>query len=141
MTKKTDIFHHPTVLRGLDILVVNDIISHYYTLTHNMLHFNGIKESLYDFQNISLLYWKLLTLPSQISLDGTDAAVVNSILRQNRVSQGCMVIQHIFNLYADSVIREPYIEELGINTVGQLVYNLRNADDIALYSHKIVPND
>ena len=54
-----------------------------------MLHFTGIKKSLYDFQNIPSLYWKRLRskLRSQLSLDG-----------------------------------------------GELVYNVRNADDIALYA-------
>ena len=45
-----------------------------------------------------------------------------------------MLIQHLFNLYTDSVIREAYIGELGIKTGEKLVYNIRNADDIALYT-------
>ena len=103
-----------------------------------MLHLTGIKNSLYDFQNISSLYWKRLTLPNQLTLGETDATVVNVILRQDRVTQCCILIQHIFNIYTES-----YIEELGIRTGGKLVYNLRN-DDIAnyrAYSHKIVLND
>ena len=46
--------------------------------------------------------------------------------------QGCILIQHSFNVYTDSVIRQAYIEELGIMTGGKAVYTLRNADDIAL---------
>ena len=45
-------------------------------------------------------------------------------------------IQHIFNVYTDSVIREAYNDELGIKTSGKLAYNLRNADDIAIYSRQ-----
>ena len=54
------------------------------------------------------------------------------------MGQGCILIQHISN-----VIREAYIEELGFKTGENLVYNLRNADDIALYTaaRKIVLND
>ena len=59
-----------------------------------MLHFTGIHKALYDFQNISSLYWKRLTLPSQLSLGGTDATGVNVILRQDLASQGCILIQH-----------------------------------------------
>ena len=57
--------------------------------------------------------------------------------------QGCILIQHLSNVYTDSVIREAYIEELGFKTGENLVYNLRNADDIALYTsaHKLVLKD
>ena len=48
------------------------------------------------------------------------------------MGQGCILIQHIFDVYTDSVMREAYIGELGIKTGGNLVYNLRKADDIAL---------
>ena len=40
----------------------------------------------------------------------------------------------MLNVYTDSVIREAYIDELGINTDEKLVYKLRNADDIAVYA-------
>ena len=98
-------FITPTVPRGIDVLVVHHIIPYYNTLTHNMLHFNGIKKSLYDFQNISSFYWKRRTLPCQLSLDGTDATEVNSILRQDQVRQGCILIPNLFNLYTDPLSR------------------------------------
>ena len=49
--------------------------------------------------------------------------------------QGCILIQHLLNLYTDSVgdTRDiGYFEELGIKTGGTLVYNLRNQDDITI---------
>ena len=42
-------FHHSHGPAGLDILVINHIISYENTLTHNMLRFTGIKKSLNDF--------------------------------------------------------------------------------------------
>ena len=48
------------------------------------------------------------------------------------VRQGCIISQHLFNLYTESVIREAEIEEMGIKIGGKLVSNLRYADDTAL---------
>ena len=72
-----------------------------------MFHFTGIKKSLYDYQNISSLYWKGFTLTSQLSLDGTDVTVEPTALNTERgIRQGCILSQHLFNLYTDSVIRD-----------------------------------
>ena len=50
MTKTTDTFRvrfviTPNIPRGFDNLMVTRIISYYNILTHNMLHFPGIKKS------------------------------------------------------------------------------------------------
>ena len=109
--KKTEIFglicfitpHGPAGSRHLSGKQHNPILER--LDSQHASFFAGIKKSLYDFQNISSLYWKRLTLASQLSLEGTGATVVNSILRQHQVRQGCILI-HIFNLSTHSVIRE-----------------------------------
>ena len=40
----TEMCHHPAVPHGVDYLVGTHIISHYDTLTHDMLHLIGIKK-------------------------------------------------------------------------------------------------
>ena len=107
---------------------------------HNIIveHFDSQHVSFYWNKEVTLRFSKylfalgLLEAPS----DGMDATVINSILRQDWMRQGCILRQHIFDvgIYTDSVIREAYIEVFGIKTGGMLVYNLRNADDIALYT-------
>ena len=48
------------------------------------------------------------------------------------VRQGCILSQHLSNLYTESVIREAEIEEMRIKIGGKLVSKLRYADDTAL---------
>ena len=50
------------------------------------------------------------------------------------VHQGCIMSPCLFNLYAEYIIRNAWLEEAqaGIKTVGRNISNLRYADDITL---------
>ena len=50
------------------------------------------------------------------------------------VHQGCILSSYLFNLYADSIMRNPGLEETqaGINIAGRNLNNLRYADDTSL---------
>ena len=68
----------------------------------------------------------------QLSLDGTDATVVQDRLTEERAK--VVLFHHISSIYTltESVIREADIYALGIKTSGRLVYKLRHTDDITL---------
>ena len=50
------------------------------------------------------------------------------------VCQGCILSPCLFNLYAESIMRNPGLEEkqAGIKIAGRTINNLRYADDITL---------
>ena len=95
-----------------------------------MLNSTGIKESFYDFQSISSLYCMEAPYIGQSVLIRWKGRHSNYLNIERGVRQGCILIQHLFNVYTDSVVREAHVDELRIKTGGKLVYTLRNAFQI-----------
>ena len=101
-TKTTEIFGlicfiTPTVPRCLGILVVNHVnFSYENTLTHNILRFTGIKKSLNDFPKhlVALFEAPCIAQSDIVKWDRRHSR----ILRQDRVMEGYILIQHNFNV-------------------------------------------
>ena len=85
------------------------------------------------------IYWNeevTLRFPKRIValLEGLNIDHLASCHYMERNQRSEARLYSIFNVYTDSMIRESEIEELVRKTDRNLVYNLRYADDIALYA-------
>ncbi len=79
-----------------------------------------------NFKCISNLYW-LQKAAVKVEEDIADWTSI-----ERGVRQGCVLSPLLFNLYAEMVIRESAIQQLGIKIGGRNICNVRYADDTVL---------